>query len=454
MTLVTISNLSYFLFYFYAGNSSLTVYQMAASIDKALNVALTTGALCDNLILRAAALNVSVMTSEAGLKTTAAICSEHTIAFSPASPSKLFAPPTAQPTMAVEETVASAGPTKLVTMSTLAILGAIVLIGALRLISSCYLVRTAKMEKRNGGHLYDILVILNNEEEAILENISHDDIVFFRPTKVDDGRMGWTMNASPDALVRHFEVQFLDRCDLLGQSGLQDKELVSDKMKPSMSGKESKRNGMQIGIIVKVRPAQPPKKTLRKKFSGDNDNDNSSHTASELDSRASTPRKIKSVPVQGTIAGPRKSSRTHVGGVNDECDDSSDGYVTAKSQPSHSSPRSFSASMTPRGRKVSPDTSVNIRDQDNKSQNIVPFYNGGSQSDEESADGLSEFSVSPSQDTRVTTSSGKWEKKQDHAVSPRSSVNSPRNSYRSRRPPSSTPATDNELDENYDFTDA
>jgi hypothetical protein len=431
----------------------LTVYQMAASIDKALNVALTSGALCDNLIVRAAALNVSIMTSEAGLKTTAAICSEHTIAFSPSSPSKLYAPPTAQPTFAVGETVVLASPTKLLTMSTLVILGAIVLIGALRLISSCYLVRTAKMDKRNGGHLYDILVILNNEEEAILENISHDDIVFFRPTKVDDGRMGWTMNASPDALVRHFEVQFLDRCDLLGQSGLQDKELTSDKMKPSMSGKENKKSGMQIGIIVKVRPAQPPKKTLKKKFAGD-DNDNSAHTASELDSRASTPRKVKSIPVQGTIAGSRKSSKTHVGGVNDECDDSSDGYVTAKSQPSHSSPRSFSASFSPRGRKVSPDTSVNIRDTENKSENIVPFYKGGSQSDEESADGLSEFSVSPSQDTRVTTSSGKWEKKQDLAASPKSNKSSPRDSYRSRRPPSSTPATDNELDENYDFTDA
>lgn len=424
---------------------------MAASIDKALNVALTSGALCDNLIIRAAALNVSIMTSEAGLKTAAAICSERTIAFSPASPSKLFAPPTAQPTFAAGETAAIASPTKLLTLSTLAILGAIVLIGALRLISSCYLVRTAKMEKKNGGHLYDILVILNNEEEAILENISHDDIVFFRPTKVEDGRMGWTMNASPEVLVRHYEVQFLDRCDLLGQSGLQDKELISDKTKPSMSGKEIKKSGMQIGIIVKVRPVQPPKKTLRKKFTGDHDNEISSHTASELDSRASTPRKIKSIPVQGTIASSRKSSRTHVGGVSDDCEDSSDGYVTAKSQPSISSPRRFTASFSPRGRKVSPDTSVNIRDQEDKSQNIVPFYKGGSQSDEESADGLSEFSVSPSEKSRVTTSSGKWEKKQD---SPKSNIGSPRNSYLSRRSPSSTPATDNELDEVYDFTDA
>lgn len=304
--------------------------------------------------------------------------------------------------------------------------------------------------------MYDILVILNNEEEAILENISHDDIVFFRSTKSEDGchAIGWSMNASPDALIRHFEVQFLDRCDLLGQSGLQDKQSSSEKLKPSTSGKVIRKSGMQIGIIVKVRPAQSPKKTLRNKFTGDLDNVNSSHTVSELDSRASTPRKIKSVPVQGHVASSRKSSRTHVGGVHDECDDSSDGYVTAKSQPSYSSPRSFSPNMTPRGRKVSPDTSVNIRNQDDRSQNIVPFYKGGSQSDEESADAMSEFSVSSTQDTRSNESSGKWNKKHILAASPKSNEGSPQNASRSRRPPSSTPATDNELDEAYDYTDA
>ena len=71
------------------------------------------------------------------------------------------------------------------------------------------------------GHLYDILMVLNEDEEAIIENIRHEDIVFFRRTNCENENQSytWMMNATSDLLEKRFEVQFLDQYDLLGQGG-------------------------------------------------------------------------------------------------------------------------------------------------------------------------------------------------------------------------------------------
>ena len=107
-----------------------------------------------------------------------------------------------------------------------------------------------------------------------------------------------------------------------------------------MKKKSHSGNATQVGIIVKVRPAQPVKRIVRNTSkTGQRENESMSSDASDLDldSRASTPTRVKSVAVCGQQSSLRKANKTHVGGLSstnegDEYgDDSSDGYTTAES---------------------------------------------------------------------------------------------------------------------------
>ena len=119
-----------------------------------------------------------------------------------------------------------------------------------------------KKEKKI-GHLYDILVVISEDEEAILENIRHQDIAFYRETSMESGAEPpeWVMNTTSDCLEKRFEVQFLDHYDLLGQSGPSEEE-ESSNVGHSVTGdklvtKESyvHQVGLQMGMIICVKPA-------------------------------------------------------------------------------------------------------------------------------------------------------------------------------------------------------
>jgi hypothetical protein len=71
--------------------------------------------------------------------------------------------------------------------------------------------------KKERGHLYDILVIVDDYEELILKNISHVDIAYFRDTKSPYSQP-WEMNDADDVLEKHYEVEFFDRYDLMGRN--------------------------------------------------------------------------------------------------------------------------------------------------------------------------------------------------------------------------------------------
>lgn len=322
----------------------MTATELSSSINGAMDSALKSGILCTRFVSFATELNATYMSSPANVKSAEAICTDRTLTLTAtiiSSPDNTAAPEKISNTNS-ESLQSPTAPKKNIPLTSIGvgIIGFIALVGVMRLLSSCYSLYAAKREKVKGGHLYDILVILNSEEEAILENISHEDIVFYRLNPIEDvsnsTSSGWTMNASSNALERHSEVQFFDKCDLLAQSGLIDKEnrakpACDTKIKTSTGYMDMMRRPTQIGIIVKVKAAQFIKRIVRDKSkAGERERETLSSDASDLDSCVSTPTRVKSVHVSGQQSGMRKTSRTHVGGVfNNYEDDSSDGYTTA-----------------------------------------------------------------------------------------------------------------------------
>lgn len=330
----------------------MTTAQLSSAINGAMDTALQSGALCSRFVSFATELNATFMSSPDSVKSAEAICTDRTMTL---TATVITAPDAAltdevKPISTLQHPKA---PERIPTSSAgMGILGFVAIVGAVRLLASCYSLYAAKKEKKKGGHLYDILVILNNEEEAILENISHEDVIFFRASHKSDASTsspsGWAMNASSEPLTRHSEVQFLDKRDLLGQSGLRDKE---ERLKPVSSTQKisciwhtnSVKSGAQIGIIVKVRPARQTERPVRTKSeagagAGQRENEFVSDASDlDLDSCVSTPSRVKSVAVSSQQSSLRKASKTHVGsfsgyGGDDwgDGDDSSDGYTTAE----------------------------------------------------------------------------------------------------------------------------
>lgn len=90
----------------------------------------------------------------------------------------------------------------------LGILAVIGLIAFLRFYPSVVrLIFAKKIEKI--GHLYDLLVVLDNQEDALIQNVKHEDIAFFRRTIIEGDKqtLEWMMNGTSDMLEKRFEVQ-------------------------------------------------------------------------------------------------------------------------------------------------------------------------------------------------------------------------------------------------------
>jgi hypothetical protein len=86
--------------------------------------------------------------------------------------------------------------------------------GCLRCLPCCAVLVAAKKER---GHLYDILVVVDDSEELILKNIRHKDIAYYRNTGRPDLSLSWELNDASNVFAKRFEVEFFDRYDLMGR---------------------------------------------------------------------------------------------------------------------------------------------------------------------------------------------------------------------------------------------
>lgn len=246
--------------------------KVGSAIQDVVLQAVISNVLCEMIITRANYFNVTALltiTSKVGI---GAVCKK-TPAFATyiLSTNAVVAPvvltndptasPTLQPTPPTPKSTTSAN-------RLYGILAIILIIALLRVVPSLIDCCTSqKVYVR--GHLYDILVVLNDKEEAILENVRHEDIVYFREmtSNPDKFLSGWLMNNCSEPLVRRQEVQFWDLYDLLGQSGI-DVEKSTQQLWKGGSG-SFKHDGdkritqqkyfheasLQIGMIIRVVPS-------------------------------------------------------------------------------------------------------------------------------------------------------------------------------------------------------
>ena len=252
---------------------------MTESIKIKVKDALYGGTLCEEFIKRGANLNVTELTSPEGKAAAGALCEETPVFSTVLTPAVTSQPssrpsgqpnssPTSQPSMMPESPISI--PSSVIgTGSFMGILSLIILIGVLRFNSSMSALLLQKKDEKE-IHLYNILVVLNDYEEAILENIRHDDIIFFRETEfIDESTSNdWIMNTTTDVLERRFEVQFYDQYDLLGQSGVDEDEL---KWKHGVAGDKAvvkevyvHKAKLLVGMIIAVKDLNA--RALRKKY--------------------------------------------------------------------------------------------------------------------------------------------------------------------------------------------
>ena len=220
------------------------------------------GTLCQTFIDRAFILNVTFLMTPESVAASGAACSEQpvfTSVYTPGGTSQPSSQPSSRPSSQPSEPPVQRKK-KLATSGFVGFLTIVFLIWFLRFFPTV-LGMMKKHEKI--GHLYDILVVISDDEEAILENIRHEDITFFRRTNVEDPSQSlkWTMNSTSDLLEARFEVQFLDHYDLLGESGPAEGDAdgaVGHAVRgDKLVTKETyvHEAGQQMGMIIRVKPA-------------------------------------------------------------------------------------------------------------------------------------------------------------------------------------------------------
>ena len=238
---------------------------MSDSIKVMVRAALASDILCQKFVQRGVYMNLTVLQTASGAAAAGALCEQHplfTIIVAPPS-SQPSSSPSGQPTSTPSTVPTSSNPiirhTTKMTTSFIGLLSIILLIAILRFNSSMLALIVAKKDEKK-GHLYNILVVLNDNEEAILENIRHEDIAFFRPTEISHGHYinNWIMNTTNEVFERRFEVQFYDQFDLLGQSGVDEDEI---KSKRAVIGDKNitkevyvHKARLQMGMIIAVKP--------------------------------------------------------------------------------------------------------------------------------------------------------------------------------------------------------
>jgi hypothetical protein len=241
-------------------NSTKLIDNIFAAIKSDVSTALSSGILCKRLATSAGQLNVSSIMTPLAIKDMCNNTAVFVTAFIATPLIMTSGSPTGQPSSA--PTIYRPIPkTSLLSQKMIGFLTIMCLIGVLRFIPSLIDVFSTKKVPK-GGHLYNILVVLNAEEMAVLENIRHEDISFYRKMTVEsaDDSLNWQMNSTSKILEKHQEVKFFDVYDLLGSSGMDERDEIS--LDHSIKGnkvftKEAYRHEAQLqtGMIIQVRPA-------------------------------------------------------------------------------------------------------------------------------------------------------------------------------------------------------
>jgi hypothetical protein len=231
-----------------------------AAIKSDVYAALSTGNLCRRLATSAGQLNVFSIMSPPDIKNMCNNTAFFKTAFIATPLVIISGSPTGQPS----STPTSYRPipkTSLLSQKMIGFLTILCLIGVLRFVPSLIDVFSTKKADR-GGHLYNILVVLSAEEMAVLENIRHEDISFYRKMTVESAvdSLNWQMNGTSKILEKYQEVKVFDVYDLLGSSGMDERDEISRDH--SIKGnkvitKEAYRHEAQLqtGMIIQVRPA-------------------------------------------------------------------------------------------------------------------------------------------------------------------------------------------------------
>lgn len=230
---------------------------------------MTSNTLCEAFVSRAETLNVSFLTIPGGLAASGAICNSSATFTSVYSPSKTDYP-TGQPTSSPSH---HSHPKKQPKMFRGGFIGFLIIVFLIWILRFCpVFIGLCRKKEKKESHLYDILVVVNDTEEAILENIKHQDIAFFRkmPDKTDKidqnpKSIRWSMNDTAELLDRRLEVQFFDQYDLLGNNsrGRNDNDGTSCRtVDHALTGNQLvtkevyvQEARLQMGMILRVKPS-------------------------------------------------------------------------------------------------------------------------------------------------------------------------------------------------------
>ena len=156
---------------------------LAAQIQARLALTIRTKEFCNQVVKNVRVSNVTVLQNDTQVAAIYAICGVGT-GFGPVAYRTMFLAsqrypsiePTSQPTN--KQTPIPIQRRSLVSVVFICIIFFIILIACLR----CCLILSVfcLVKKVTKSHLYDIIVILNDNEEAIFENVLHEDVVFYR----------------------------------------------------------------------------------------------------------------------------------------------------------------------------------------------------------------------------------------------------------------------------------
>lgn len=216
--------------------------------------AFTTGSLCNELVTSSKLNNVTSMMTPGGIRHIESVCNTTNL---PTFQTVFFGieiQPSSTPSSLSSTTPATnliPPKPQLVTTSFIGFLSIVLLIGFLRFYLD--VISMFSMKKNLKCCKYDILVVFDDVHEAILENISHEDIALYRRTRIemDDQILGWVMNDTPHALEERYEVKFFDTYDLLNKSGGDVNEYITEKKRVKSYFHVS---DLQVGMIMRVKP--------------------------------------------------------------------------------------------------------------------------------------------------------------------------------------------------------
>jgi hypothetical protein len=205
------------------GTDETDRFAVSAVTDKVIKN-INAGIFCNEVIISGKSNNVPFLISPISIGAIGAIC--HTqklpsfkIMFIRRYPRQPSFQPSSQPSGQPTSNPTLVKP-QLMTASVIGFLSIIVLIGFLRIYPA--ILNFFAMKKFN-GYKYDILVMVDNDE-AIVENINHEDVIFFRRTWIEEVHhtLDWMITSNIDILEKRFEVKFFDHYDLLYKGDMMD----------------------------------------------------------------------------------------------------------------------------------------------------------------------------------------------------------------------------------------